>query len=430
MKKENRQRCSVLSSLLLIAMLMPGPAWSARSHKALKSSKTISSSTEYHHPTSKIPATPLIAVPLRSWLPKTDRPRLILLCIHGLGLSSKSFDNFGRRMAASGIPTYAIDVRGFGGWMNTPEKAHVDFEACLTDIEKALKTLHSAYPGLPVFLVGESMGGAIAIQAAARYPDQANGLVSSVPSSTERAGSFLKSGMVVVFKSVESPTGQTEMAPVIVDKATASPELRRKIKAEPLNRSKLSKDELAKFQNFMDETHDSAPLVERTPALLLVAYKDKLVTPDGSIDLLSEMTTPMKLMIMDGNSGHLMLEEGQMTVDIERMLKLWLRDKTGKTVLGQGSRANISSDKDWTTYQRQVNLMNRINEAQKNKQLSVKEAKHFRKDLSDIAMNKQKLRDKSGGEVGSIDMSSIEEELTDTSGDIDKLKRENLEDKR
>ncbi len=429
MNRTTHQLCKMTIALALTTGLVPEAAWSSNSNHSRTSGKQLLASAVYKHPTSRIAATPLVKLPFRSWLPKTEKPRLILFCIHGLGLSSKSFDDFGRRMAVSGIPTYALDVRGFGGWMKSPENAHVDFEACLSDVEQGLKTLHQAYPGLPVFLVGESMGGAIAIQAAARYPDLVNGLVSSVPSSVERSGSFLKSGVVIVFESAENPTGQTNMAPVIVDKAVASPEIRRKIKDEPLNRSKLTKGELAQFKQFMEDTHDCAPLVERTPAMVLVAYKDKLVSPDGSIDLLSEMTTPMKLMIMDGNSGHLMLEEQQMTSDIERMLKGWMQDQAAKAVLLQGSRANVSSNADWTTYQRQVNLMKRINQAQKTKELTLKEARHFRKELSKIAIEKQKLRDSNLGKPENIDMSSIADDLTKTSARIDNHKLENIEEK-
>ncbi|MBP9089636.1 alpha/beta fold hydrolase [bacterium] len=344
--KYQYQLCNMTAAVAFTTLLSPQAAWPSNINHAGTGDKPLLISAVYQHPTAKVAATPLVKVPFRCWLPKKEKPRLILFCIHGLGLSSKSFDNFGRRMALSGIPTYALDVRGFGGWMKDPENAHVDFEACLSDIEQGLKTLHKAYPGLPVFLVGESMGGAIAIQAAGRYPDLVNGLVSAVPSSVARSGSFLKSGVVIVFESLDAPTGQANMAPVIVDKAVANPKVRAKIKDEPLNRSKLTKGEMAKFEKFMDDTHDCAPLVERTPTMVLVAYKDKLVSPDGSLDLLSEMTTPMKLMIVDGNSGHLMLEEQQMTPDVERLLKSWLQDQAAKAVLLQGSRAKVSANSD------------------------------------------------------------------------------------
>ena len=266
-----------------------------------------------------------------------------MLCIHALGFSSKSYDDFGRRMAGAGIPTFALDVRGFGEWMKQPEEAHMDFEACLVDVEQAMKTLHKAYPGLPVFLVGESMGGAIAIQAASRYPDQVNGLISAVPSATSRAGGVMKTGTVVAFHTATSPTGKVDMSQVVVEGSTSDPVLRKKIEDDPANRMELSRKELAQFEKFMKATHDAAPLVERTPTMMLVAYKDKLVTPSGSVDLFSEMTTPQKLLIGDGESGHLMLEEGQMTLEMERILKSWLNEKAGKALNSQNVASTYES---------------------------------------------------------------------------------------
>lgn len=323
----------MLMALLLSSMPIAAAAPQARFQKSANSVTTTRKDA------AKLPAAPLIAVPFRSWIPKREKPRLVLLCIHALGFSSKSYDNFGRRMAAAGIPTFALDVRGFGEWMNKKGEGEMDFEACLTDVEQAMKTLHVAYPKIPVFLVGESMGGAIAIQAASRYPDQVNGLVSAVPSATSRAGGMLKSGTVVAFHSV-APLGKIDMAPVVVDGSTSNEALRQKIEDDPANRMELSRKEIIQFERFMKQTHDAAPLVERTPVLVLVAYKDKLVTPGGSVDLFSEMTTAQKLMIGDGNSGHLMLEEGQMTPEIERILKNWLSEKSGKAA----QSANVASN--------------------------------------------------------------------------------------
>ncbi|SRR5579883_310148 len=97
--------------------------------------------------------------------------------------------------------------------------------------------------------------------------------------------------------------------------------------------------------------------------------------------------------------------------------------------ISQGSPA-FAADKKLNTYQRQVNLMKRINDAQKTKQLSVTQAKHLRKDLSKIAVKKQEVRDSASGKNGTGDMSSVNERLTKTSEKIDKLKKENMKNTR
>ena len=104
-------------------------------------------------------------------------------------------------MASRGFAVYALDVRGFGEWMKRQSENQVDFEGCLSDIESALHTLRKAYPHAPIFLVGESMGGAIALRATSRYPDLVNGLVSSVPSSDRYAK--LSSELVVGTRYLE-----------------------------------------------------------------------------------------------------------------------------------------------------------------------------------------------------------------------------------
>lgn len=90
------------------------------------------------------------------------------------------------------------------------------------------------------------------------------------------------------------------------------------------------------------------------------------------------------------------------------------------------STATLALDGPMSTYQRQVNLMKRINEAQKTKALTVRQAKNLRKDLSKVAVKKQKIRDDHDGKKGTEDMSNVEERLTEISDRINELKQENL----
>ncbi len=92
----------------------------------------------------------------------------------------------------------------------------------------------------------------------------------------------------------------------------------------------------------------------------------------------------------------------------------------------QGSMA-IAGEGKLSTYERQTNLMKRINDAQKSKELTVKQAKDLRKDLSRVAVRKQKVRDAKAGKDQTENKSDIEERLTETSEKIDRLKRENIE---
>ena len=266
-----------------------------------------------------------IKVPYRAWLPQ-DRPREVLLCVHGLGFNSQSFSEFGRTMAGRGIAVYAIDVRGFGMWMAKKGEDRVDFENCLLDIESALKTLHKSYPGAPVYLVGESMGGAIALAATSRYQTLVDGLISSVPSSDRYAK--LKSQLIVGAHYVANKDKEIDIAPEVVNRATKSVALRKKWEAEPLNRMNITPKELKQFDDFMKGNNNAAALVDKVPVLMIAGFKDKLVKPEGTIELFNNISNQDKLLMVVGDGEHLLLEENQLTDQLEQMLYDWIKNES------------------------------------------------------------------------------------------------------
>ncbi len=95
--------------------------------------------------------------------------------------------------------------------------------------------------------------------------------------------------------------------------------------------------------------------------------------------------------------------------------------------ISQNSIAD-AAQKKMTTYQRQINLMKRINDAQKSKELTERQARGLRKELSKIAERKQKDRDKNVVKKEPIDMTKVEDRLTKISEKIDELKQENIKD--
>ncbi len=115
--------------------------------------------------------------PCLSWVESEQPVQAVIVCVHGLGLHNGTYDAFGKRMSKLGYAVYAIDVRGFGSWMAAEGREKVDFDGCMEDVKGTLKVVHRVHPGLPVFILGESMGGAIALRACALYPELVNGLI-------------------------------------------------------------------------------------------------------------------------------------------------------------------------------------------------------------------------------------------------------------
>ena len=117
-------------------------------------------------------------VPYRLWLPREIRAGILLL--HGACDYSGAFDEVAPRLARGGLAALAIDQRGFGA---TESRGHWAGHARMAeDVADALAFLRGRVPGgAPLFILGESMGGAVAIVAAARGVAQTAGLILIAP---------------------------------------------------------------------------------------------------------------------------------------------------------------------------------------------------------------------------------------------------------
>ena len=262
--------------------------------------------------------------PSSSWLPgESDPPvRAALLCIHGLGLHNETYEPFGKIMAAHGIATYALDMRGFGSYRNAKGHEEVDFDGCLDDLYRTLKSIRRAQPGKPVFLLGESMGGAIVLHAMAMRPDLIDGLISSVP-----AGDRYKQGktsLKVAFQFLKDRNKPINVGEDVVNQATEKPELRAAWINDPLARMNLSPKELLQFQQFMNQNHDYCKAIKDKPVLVVYGCQDKLVKPEGTEELYKELSTPDKEIYPVSSAEHLIFEENQFNSEVIEKVDGWI----------------------------------------------------------------------------------------------------------
>ncbi len=269
--------------------------------------------------------------PCRSWVNSQERPIACLLCIHGLGLQSNSYEFFGKEISDRGIAVYAIDVRGFGSWMKAGGKTKVNFDECLADVKQSLESIRAANPGLPTYLLGESMGGAIALRAASMYPELVDGLISSVP-----AGERFNQGKtsMKVFLNLLAGFDVANVGNDIVNQATKSAKLRTQWTDDPLSRLNLSPQELIQFQDFMNNNHEAAKNLRDMPVLLVEGNGDQLVKPEGTWELFNSVASKDKSFFAVPGE-HLIFEEAQ-TQEAGprdqnfRVIQSWLSTKVGR----------------------------------------------------------------------------------------------------
>lgn len=249
-------------------------------------------------------------------------PKAVAVTIHGFGLHKRSYDAFAREMTDRNITTYALDVRGFGDWqVNCPYRA-LNFERALNDIGNTINSIKKHYPGVPVYLVGESMGGALVLAYASEHEGQIEGVIASVPAYT-RSSAF-PTTISVATRYLLGAGGPINMNRALVGKASSSSLVRNNWRHDKNARLRFSLSELIRFNRFMKRANHMATTISSTPVLLLQGERDRLIKPVGTTSLFAHMPTQDKELALFDTEEHLILEERQVNKKVVAKIDSWI----------------------------------------------------------------------------------------------------------
>ena len=107
-------------------------------------------------------------------------PHAVIIALHGMNDYSNAFAIPAPLWAQKGITTYAYDQRGFGRAQKIGLWA--DTDVMRRDLADFVEVVRSLHPGLPVVVLGESMGGAVALSAfSSANPPRAQACVLVAP---------------------------------------------------------------------------------------------------------------------------------------------------------------------------------------------------------------------------------------------------------
>jgi len=111
------------------------------------------------------------------WAP-AGTPRGVLAICHGYAEHSGRYAWTAAQLTARGYAVEALDLRGHG--RSGGERVFVNtFEEYLEDVDRFLARVRARHPGLPIFLLGHSMGGGVVTAyVVARNPKLAGVLLS------------------------------------------------------------------------------------------------------------------------------------------------------------------------------------------------------------------------------------------------------------
>jgi alpha-beta hydrolase superfamily lysophospholipase len=218
-------------------------------------------------------------LPMHSWLPDGE-VKAVVLAVHGINDYSHAFDMPAKTWAQDGIATYAFDQRGFGAaplrgrWVGTYQ---LD-----SDVATVSRLLRAKYPHVPLYLLGESMGGAVVVTTAtgwagAERPD-VDGIILVAPAvwGEQTMNVFYRTALWLA--SHIAPRWQLSGAGLHILPSDNIPML-REFSRDPLVIKETRVDTIRGLVQIMSEAFDAAPQL-RQRTLLLYGAHDELVPQD------------------------------------------------------------------------------------------------------------------------------------------------------
>jgi len=117
------------------------------------------------------------------WLP-AGAARAIVQIAHGMSEHAGRYQRLAQSLTADGIAVYANDLRGHGRSVKSPDDLgffaeNQGWQKCVDDLWQLNRHIAATHPGLPIFLLGHSMGSTLAEQFVAEHGDALAGVVLS-----------------------------------------------------------------------------------------------------------------------------------------------------------------------------------------------------------------------------------------------------------
>ncbi|MGW7051521.1 alpha/beta fold hydrolase [Streptomyces sp. NPDC054887] len=118
-----------------------------------------------------------------TWLPESGRPHALVQIAHGAAEHALRYDRFARHLVSHGYGVIASDHRGHGATAAATGGYGVvgenSWRAVVDDLRAVGDQARALHPGVPVVLLGHSLGSMLARDYAQEYPDDLAGLILS-----------------------------------------------------------------------------------------------------------------------------------------------------------------------------------------------------------------------------------------------------------
>jgi alpha-beta hydrolase superfamily lysophospholipase len=266
----------------------------------------------------------------RLWLPGVP-PRAAVLIVHGYAEHSGRYAWTGEQLAARGFAVEAFDLRGHG--QSEGQRVLIrSMNEYLDDVEAALARLRQHAPGIPIFILGHSMGGAVlALYATARMPkpghEDVQGLIFSGAALGQANPPPAIVTRLIIFLGRFAP--RVGLIKVAAADVSRDPTVVADYDADPLNyRGRMPAGLLAAM--IRGGRYSTGHFNEVTlPLLILHGSEDALAAPEASQRLFDKASSPDKTIKIYEGLAHEILNEPEKDLVLDDIAR-WLERQLEK----------------------------------------------------------------------------------------------------
>ncbi len=255
----------------------------------------------------------------QGWLPE-GRSVAVLLIVHGLAEHSGRYGNVVDHFVPLGYAVYGIDHPGHG--RSDGPRVYVErFQDFLDPLQVFLGRIRDWQPGIPIFLLGHSLGGLISAAYLLDQPDEPAGAILSAP-SVMMPGS-VSTLTLLTGKVLSALLPRLGLVRLEAEGVSRDPAVVRAYREDPLVfTGKITARLGTELLQAMGRVLAEARKIRR-PLLILQGAADKLVDPRGAQVLFDRVSSVDKTIKVYEGLYHEVFNEpehDQVLGDVEKWL--------------------------------------------------------------------------------------------------------------
>ncbi len=278
-------------------------------------------------------------LPMRNWLP-VGKPRALIVALHGFADYSASYNRPATLWARDGIATYAFDQRGFGA---APHVLHWSSSArMIADATEAVTALRARNPGVPAYLIGESMGGAVALTATtAAKPAHVDGVILVAPAVWEHSllGAIERSALWITRTTV--PGLWLTAPPGLNIHPSDNIEMLRAMSRDSLVQMGARVDTTAGLMDLMDEAGSQVDRI-KLPTLVLYGAHEEVVPHSAVTGFLSRVPAKNVRVAVYPDGYHMLLRDLHGDI-VAKDVAAWVVDRAAPLPSGNECRGDAAT---------------------------------------------------------------------------------------